>query len=485
MMEKVGGNKGEFYYTLWKGPQNASPLCILLPEKEDTEVSLAEKANCFLDEEAQKERPCWLLIPHHFGGWEDWEQALALHELLFDLAEQEPLLDGCRFYLLGGQGAWEVASRFPSRFAAVAAFAGPKDPYRARDLKFVPLWAFEGEAYGLAAECSVVLGPEGTSSRKAIMALRTCGGEKARYTCLKGSPDDSGLWKRAAAETGLFPWLFAQDRRKEFSVHYLQPGLFRIDDYFTSSAYLVCGTKKALLIDTGMGEGDLAGLVRCLTPLPVELAVTHPHQDHMAHAGNFSKVWMQAEDAVSFWKEQNLVEYLKAHNFALPNQETIFPLKGGSKIDLGGGVVIEALELPGHTAHSLIFVDRFHKSIFTGDAIGSGYIVLMICHWEEWRERIAAYKTALEQFQNTLSELEDYAWYGGHFIQENGCNVRRQEWYLSGKSQYFNPISPRIVEDMITLCSMLLEGLIPEEQLRNSPEHHAQWREAGVSFRFL
>ena len=78
------------------------------------------------------------------------------------------------------RGAWEVASRFPSRFAAVAAFAGPKDPYRARDLKFVPLWAFEGEAYGLAAECSVVLGPEGTSSRKAIMALRTCGGEKAR-----------------------------------------------------------------------------------------------------------------------------------------------------------------------------------------------------------------------------------------------------------------------------------------------------------------
>ena len=42
-------------------------------------------------------------------------------------------------------------------------------------------------------------------------------------------------------------------------------------------------------------------------------------------------------DAVSFWKEQNLVEYLKAHNFALPNQETIFPLKGRQQDRFGRG----------------------------------------------------------------------------------------------------------------------------------------------------
>lgn len=42
-----------------------------------------------------------------------------------------------------------------------------------------------------------------------------------------------------------------------FEVKYLCPGLFRIDDYFTSSAYLICGAEKALLIDTGLGEGDL------------------------------------------------------------------------------------------------------------------------------------------------------------------------------------------------------------------------------------
>lgn len=194
---------------------------------------------------------------------------------------------------------------------------------------------------------------------------------------------------------------------------------------------------------------------------------------------------MQSRDAEAIWEQSGLMDFMKSHGFSMPSRKAVFPLEAGSKIDLGGGVIIEALDLPGHTPHSLVFKDSFHKSIFTGDAIGSGYIVLMICRWEEWRKRISDYQTALRKFRDNQPDLEDYAWYGGHFIQENGCNMRRQEWYLSGKSQYFNPISGRVVEDMITLCTMLLEGLIPEEQLRNSPEHHAQWREAGVSFRFL
>ena len=32
--------------------------------------------------------------------------------------------------------------------------------------------------------------------------------------------------------------------------------------------YLVAGTERALLIDTGMGFGDLAGFVKSLTSLP-------------------------------------------------------------------------------------------------------------------------------------------------------------------------------------------------------------------------
>ena len=176
---------------------------------------------------------------------------------------------------------------------------------------------------------------------------------------------------------------------------------------------------------------------------------------------------MQSRDAEAIWEQSGLMDFMKSHGFSMPSRKAVFPLEAGSKIDLGGGVIIEALDLPGHTPHSLVFKDSFHKSIFTGDAIGSGYIVLMICRWEEWRKRISDYQTALRKFRDNQPDLEDYA------------------WYLSGKSQYFNPISGRVVEDMITLCTMLLEGLIPEEQLRNSPEHHAQWREAGVSFRFL
>ena len=39
--------------------------------------------------------------------------------------------------------------------------------------------------------------------------------------------------------------------------------------------YLLCGTKKALLIDTGLGICDISAEVKKLTPLPVTAAATH------------------------------------------------------------------------------------------------------------------------------------------------------------------------------------------------------------------
>lgn len=48
MTDKVCGNKGELRYTLWRGRQAPGPLCVLLPEEEDTEKSLMEKAELIL-----------------------------------------------------------------------------------------------------------------------------------------------------------------------------------------------------------------------------------------------------------------------------------------------------------------------------------------------------------------------------------------------------------------------------------------------------
>jgi glyoxylase-like metal-dependent hydrolase (beta-lactamase superfamily II) len=60
----------------------------------------------------------------------------------------------------------------------------------------------------------------------------------------------------------------------------LLEGLWSIDGPANDLMYLVTGTRRAMLVDTGMGLGDLAGMVRGLTDLPLTVVNTHGHPDH-------------------------------------------------------------------------------------------------------------------------------------------------------------------------------------------------------------
>mgnify|MGYP002597446315 FL=1 len=57
-------------------------------------------------------------------------------------------------------------------------------------------------------------------------------------------------------------------------------------------AYLLAGTKRALLIDTGLGVCDLFSAVRSLTSLPVTVALTHAHWDHIGGCNEFPAPWV-------------------------------------------------------------------------------------------------------------------------------------------------------------------------------------------------
>ena len=69
-----------------------------------------------------------------------------------------------------------------------------------------------------------------------------------------------------------------------FTVEEIDNATFAISEYKhweETHSYLVCGNKRALLIDTGLGVSNIKRVVDELTILPVSAVLTHAHWDHI------------------------------------------------------------------------------------------------------------------------------------------------------------------------------------------------------------
>lgn len=128
--------------------------------------------------------------------------------------------DAQRIYLtglsMGGYGTWSLATRFPGKFAALAAVcpgvkplaafpeivppSNAADPYAdiAAKIGKTPVWIFHGSADALISA---------EESRRMQDALKAAGGN-VRYTEYEGVGHNA--WDKAYAEPEFFSWLFAQ-----------------------------------------------------------------------------------------------------------------------------------------------------------------------------------------------------------------------------------------------------------------------------------
>ena len=173
-------------------------------------------------------------------------------------------------------------------------------------------------------------------------------------------------------------WIIGEDIRKDF----------------TDSMALVAGSKRAALIDTGCGVGDLKEVVSGLTKLPVTVLTTHVHLDHVGGHPLFDTDGQESEIYASplemrEWKESGMeaaslkqrMDFLRAavegdeeryQKFAKSIvREGYFayrPLTDGMTLDLGG-VSLTACMVPGHTKESFVFVDVERGDAFAGDSI--------------------------------------------------------------------------------------------------------------------
>ena len=214
----------------------------------------------------------------------------------------------------------------------------------------------------------------------------------------------------------------SRSTRPGFGVRQIAPGVYHIDEWGVASCYLVAGSERALLIDTGVGLGDMPGLVRTLTKLPVTVAATHAHCDHIGGAGGFGNIYVPAPEArhragqsravrrAFLCTERGLRERGAAPaKLAKGPAARMLPLAAGHVFQLGGRTV-KVLAAGGHTPGGAYYLCREEGLLFTGDNICREVWLFLpgACPLEQWVQR--AEKTLCLVGQNGLRM---YSGHGG------------------------------------------------------------------------
>lgn len=154
------------------------------------------------------------------------------------------------------------------------------------------------------------------------------------------------------------------------------PGVWTLTNRWQNFMHLLVGEEKALLIDTGYGEGNFRQVVESITDKPVMVVNTHGHFDHTGGNALWEAAWMaegsQASARIPFSEEQQRWYDAKPHK-----DYQIHILKDGDIIDLGGKIV-EVLSIPAHQEGSIALLDKTDRLLFTGDELESGQVLLFV-----------------------------------------------------------------------------------------------------------
>lgn len=147
--------------------------------------------------------------------------------------------------------------------------------------------------------------------------------------------------------------------------------------------YLVIGSERSLLIDTGLGISNIYEQVIKLTDKPVTAVATHVHWDHIGGHKYFPDFYAQKEELNwlngGFPLPIDAVRSMVVERCDLPagfniNDYEVFQgrptrvLTDGDIIDIGNRK-IEALHTPGHSPGHLCFWEAERGYLFTGDLV--------------------------------------------------------------------------------------------------------------------
>ena len=219
----------------------------------------------------------------------------------------------------------------------------------------------------------------------------------------------------------------------------------------SENMYLLEGSEKALLIDTGYGVGNLRAFVEKLTDKPLLVVNTHYHPDHAAGNGEFEEVYMSkgAELDAPSVESPGAVPF-NITKLPHPDYKKIW-LKEGDQINLGGRV-IEVLEAkPAHCNSGLFFLDRKERMLFCGDDVESAQVMM----FDNSKNPEAPYDVR-QRLLNLKANTQRMKYLEGDY-----------DWLLPNHNGY--PIAKSYLDDFIGLVDAVFAGTAVIEDKLNHP----------------
>lgn len=130
-----------------------------------------------------------------------------------------------------------------------------------------------------------------------------------------------------------------------------------------SRAFLIVGDERALMVDTGGQPCDLQAQIRAVTELPCDLFCTHSDGDHTCNHNQFPSAYCHEAELAVF--------KAKPTNVTIP----LIPVPDEHVFDLGG-VRLEVVHTPGHTAGHCCLLNRDDRWLISGDIVSYDTVFL-------------------------------------------------------------------------------------------------------------
>jgi glyoxylase-like metal-dependent hydrolase (beta-lactamase superfamily II) len=179
-----------------------------------------------------------------------------------------------------------------------------------------------------------------------------------------------------------------------FEVYKIRPGIFAIYEPHQAEeiiSYLITGSKRAMLFDTGMGISNIKAVVEQLTKLPIIVLNSHTHNDHVGDNWRFADIYgmptaftrKNAEGSMADAQAElasgqicgALPSGFNPKDYRTKAFHISHWLHDGEIIDLGGRS-LKVISTPGHTPDAIALLDERDKLLWTGDTFYAGPIYL-------------------------------------------------------------------------------------------------------------